>query len=88
MNIHLSGKVMQTNIQKWGNSLGLRIPNLFIKELKLVDGSQVEIIKQDEELIIRSAKSKKSLEEMLKLVTKENCHETIDFGKPEGKEVW
>ena len=35
---------MQTSVQKWGNSLGLRIPGVYAKELHLLDGSIVDIV--------------------------------------------
>ena len=39
---------MQTVVQKWGNSLGIRIPNLYVKEFDLRNGSSVEIVEEIE----------------------------------------
>jgi antitoxin MazE len=47
---------MKTLIKKWGNSLGIRIPSLFIKELSLEDGSSVSIKKKGKKIIIKPAK--------------------------------
>ena len=38
---------MQTSIQKWGNSLGIRIPSVYAKELDLLDGSIVDIQRKE-----------------------------------------
>jgi antitoxin MazE len=48
---------MNIQISKWGNSLALRIPASFIKEIKLKDGDKVEAtLSKDCSLIIRPQK--------------------------------
>ena len=48
---------MNIQISKWGNSLALRIPAAFIKEIQLKDGDQVEAtLSKDGSLIIRPQK--------------------------------
>jgi len=64
---------MKATVQKWGNSLGVRIPSYMAKDLSLENGSSVEIIEEDHRIIIQP-KNKKSLEEILSLITKENIH--------------
>jgi len=76
---------MQATIQKWGNSLGIRIPNLFAKDLSLKNGSSVEILEEDNRIIIQSSK-KKTLREILELVTEDNIH-SEQFSIPAGKEL-
>ena len=79
---------MRTSVQKWGNSLGLRIPSVYAKELDLLDGSIVDIQRKENEIIISPAKKKKSLNDLIQLITDENQHDEIDFGSPHGKEEW
>lgn len=79
---------MQTSVQKWGNSLGLRIPSVYAKELNLLDGSIVDIQRKENEIIISPAKKKKSLNNLIQLITNENKHDEIDFGSPRGSEAW
>jgi hypothetical protein len=43
---------MKTVVQKWGNSLGIRIPSLYVKEFDLKNGSSVEIIEESGKLVI------------------------------------
>ncbi|QWE11814.1 AbrB/MazE/SpoVT family DNA-binding domain-containing protein [Polynucleobacter sp. AP-Titi-500A-B4] len=48
---------MNIQISKWGNSLALRIPASFIKEIKLKDGDKVEAtLSKDGSLVIRPQK--------------------------------
>ena len=77
---------MRTVIQKWGNSLGIRIPNLYVKEFDLRNGSPVEVFEEEGRLIIKPKKL--TLEMLLSGVTDENKHPTIETGPSVGKEEW
>jgi antitoxin MazE len=76
---------MQATIQKWGNSLGVRIPSLMAKDLALKNGSSVEILEEDNRIIIQASR-KKSLQDVLALVTDENIHDE-QFSTSAGKEL-
>jgi antitoxin MazE len=76
---------MQATIQKWGNSLGIRIPGFIAKDLSLKNGSSVEILEEDNRIIIQASK-KKTLKEILELVTEENIH-SEQFSVSAGKEL-
>ena len=78
---------MEARIQKWGNSLGVRIPIGITKELSLENGSIVDIAENENQIVIKPIK-KKSLAELLSKVTDENIHNEFDFGRPVGKELW
>ncbi len=77
---------MKTVVQKWGNSLGIRIPSLYVKEFGLKGGSSVEITKENEKLIILPKKT--TLESLLSQVKEENMHAYVDTGSSVGKEEW
>lgn len=77
---------MQTMIQKWGNSLGIRIPSTFAKELNLKNGSTVEIVEEQGEIRIRPQKV--NLDDLLSGIRADNLHESIDTGSSVGKEEW
>jgi len=80
---------MQTKIQRWGNSLGLRIPRSFAKEAGVEAGSQVDLSVRDGDLIVRASKRRTyRLSELLEKVTAENLHREVDTGNPIGREVW
>jgi antitoxin MazE len=78
---------MEAVIKKWGNSLGIRIPNLIVRELSLKDGSPVEIHDKGNEIIIKP-KQKDQLALMLKKINEQNIHEEIETHGPVGKEIW
>ena len=77
---------MQTVVQKWGNSLGIRIPNLYVKEFDLRNGSSVEIIEEAGQLVIKPGKL--TLDHLLNQITEDNIHEAIETGPSVGKEEW
>ena len=80
---------MQTKIQRWGNSLGLRIPRSFAEEAGVEAGSQVNLSVRDGDLIVRALKRRTyRLSELLEKVTAENLHREVDTGNPIGREVW
>jgi antitoxin MazE len=77
---------METVVQKWGNSLGIRIPAVYVKEFNLQKGCSVEITEEDGKIVIYPPR--RGLEELLSQVTDETLHEEIDYGSPVGKEEW
>ena len=78
---------MEAVVKKWGNSLGIRIPNHITRGLSLKDGSYVDINNKGKEIIIKPIKKNK-LAEMLDNINEYNLHEEIDTGEPVGKEIW
>ncbi len=76
---------MKATIQKWGNSLGIRIPSYMAKDLMLKNGSSVEILEEDNRIIIQP-KNNKKLVDILALITKENIHEE-HFSSSAGNEL-
>jgi antitoxin MazE len=80
---------MQTKIQRWGNSLGLRIPRSFANEAGVEAGSEVDLSVREGVLIVRAARRRRyRLSELLGQVTAKNLHDEVDTGKPIGREVW
>ena len=80
---------METRIQKWGNSLGLRIPKSFAEEAHVEAGSTVDISVQRGELVVRPIRPRRyELRVLMKAITPENVHEAIETGTPVGREAW
>jgi antitoxin MazE len=80
---------MKTRVQKWGNSLALRIPKSFAAEVGLNPNSSVEISLKDGKLIVVPAdKPKFTLKQLLAQVTEDNLHDEVDTGSAVGGEVW
>lgn len=73
---------MNATIQKWGNSLALRIPMSFAKSFDFRQGSAVEVVLTKDKIEIRPQKSAKKyvLSEMVKKINKNNLHHEVDWG--------
>lgn len=80
---------MRTQVQKWGNSLAIRIPKSFAKEIKIEQGSVVDLSVVKGKLIAKAIdEDEYALEELLAGVTEENLHAEVDTGDAIGREVW
>ncbi|MCY4465521.1 MAG: AbrB/MazE/SpoVT family DNA-binding domain-containing protein [Chloroflexi bacterium] len=80
---------MVTKIQKWGNSLAVRIPKALVEEAGLERGKPVDIHYEDGEIRIRKRRRKRyNLDEMLATVPDDFEPEEWDIGPPVGNEVW
>jgi antitoxin MazE len=79
---------MRTEVSKWGNSLGVRIPKAYAKEVGLAEGTTVEVKVSGRKLILAAAQPEYSLEELVAAITPKNRHAETDWGAPVGKETW
>jgi len=91
------GIKMITSVQKWGNSLGIRIPKYILESTNIKENDNVDI-KQRDNIIIISKPNKiphKTLEERLTEFYKKPLDQItviesaeIDWGKKAGEEEW
>jgi len=80
---------MLTKVQKWGNSLALRIPKAFAVDAQLENDSLVEISIVKGKIVITPIPAPNwTLDELLEGVTKDNLHKEVDTETALGKEVW
>ncbi len=80
---------MNATVQKWGNSLALRLPAILAKDINLREGAKVILYRRDKGLYIEPCPKKKyTLKELVSGITKENLHSEIDTGAPIGNEIW
>jgi len=80
---------MRVQIQKWGNSLALRIPKPFAEEAEVREGTVVDLSLAEGKLIaVPDVKGRFTLKELLRKVTQDNLHKEIDLGGPAGREIW
>lgn len=77
---------MHSHIAKWGNSLGIRIPQALAAQIGLTAGCEVEMVIKNKQIVV--SKPKYSLQELLAKVDKNNLHGEIDFGASRGHEEW
>lgn len=80
---------MKVQIQKWGNSLALRIPKSFAVESNVTQGSSVNISLEDGRMIVTVIEEPEfSLGALLAQVTEDNIHGETETGNIVGKEEW
>ncbi|HEX3071019.1 MAG TPA: AbrB/MazE/SpoVT family DNA-binding domain-containing protein [Thermoanaerobaculia bacterium] len=78
---------MKTKIQKWGNSLAVRIPKPVAEEIGLTTQSDVEMSLQHGSLVLTPTRRPYALEDLVKDITPANRHDEIDLGPPMGREL-
>lgn len=80
---------MRTRIQKWGNSLAIRIPKPFAEEAGVRQGAEVELAVSRGRLVVAPlGQGRYDLRDLLAAVTASNLHEEVDFGGRIGREAW
>ncbi|MFZ3580381.1 AbrB/MazE/SpoVT family DNA-binding domain-containing protein [Virgibacillus sp. DJP39] len=78
---------MTTKVQKWGNSLGVRIPQKVAERFGVVNGSELELCVEERGILLKPVIKDPTLEELLAQITEDNRHDEIDFGGSEGNEL-
>ncbi len=79
---------MRTKVQKWGDSLAIRIPETFATEAQIGSDTIVELNYVEGKIILKPvARPKWTLEELLTGVNEDNLHQEIDTGPAVGNEV-
>ncbi len=80
---------METRVQRWGNSLALRIPKALADEVGLKDNSPVRLSLHERQLIVVPVhKPTLNLEALIAQVTESNCHAEVLTGPAVGGEAW
>lgn len=80
---------MRVQIQKWGNSLALRIPKPFAEEAEVREGTSVDLSLVEGKLVaVPDVKTRYTLKQLLSKVTKSNLHKEVSFGSAVGREGW
>lgn len=78
---------MKTQVQRWGNSLAVRIPKVFASQMGVGENTTVELDLVDGVLILRP-NTAPTLDELLAAITADNLHGEVDTGPAVGAEVW
>ena len=80
---------MKSRIQKWGNSLALRIPKSFAIEAGLCEDTAVDLSVTEGKLVVQpDSEEPLCLDRLLAEITDENLHGEWDTGPMVGKEIW
>ena len=79
---------MKLVVQRWGNSLALRLPKAVAKDLDIDSGTAVELRSNGQEIVITRVAPKLSLSALVSRITDTNRHGEINASPAKGKEVW
>ena len=81
---------MTTTIQKWGNSQGVRIPKIVLDTVKWTENEKIIILVEGDQLVIKKADENKreNIKELFADYKGEYEPSEIDWGEPEGEEIW
>lgn len=75
-------------VQKWGNSLAIRVPKDLARKLQVSEGSAVDLELREGELVVRPApRHSLSLKRLLNECKPSQLHGETDFGPDVGREV-
>ncbi len=80
---------MKTVLQKWGNSLALRIPSAVAAEIAVGEGHAVDLqVTKGRLLVAPIAKKRYELSDLVAGITAKNRHAEVPTGSVRGEEVW
>ena len=80
---------MKSAVQRWGNSLALRIPRAYAAETRMAEGSTVELTLRSGALVVRPIFRKRhALADLVKRIRPANRHDFVPTGNAVGREVW
>lgn len=79
----------ESTISKWGNSLAIRIPLALARQASLDEGDSVSLVLgSDGGIVMRPARRRYELSELVAQITPRNRHRETDWGQPRGEESW
>jgi antitoxin MazE len=79
---------MRTKVQKWGNSLAVRIPKPFAEGAGLKLATAVEVSLEKGTLRVSAVRPRWQLRALISKVTTRNRHAEVEVGQPVGRESW
>ena len=80
---------METKVQRWGNSLAVRIPKPFARHIHLSAGMKAHVNLKNNEIVIQPVSSTKAkLSRLLAAVEPRQLHGEMFTDKPVGRELW
>ena len=80
---------MESRLQKWGNSDGVRIPKAFLQSLNLKTNDKIIIEQVDDKIVISKCnKDKISLKELFDEYHGKNMAKEFEWDDASGREIW
>lgn len=79
---------MVTTVQRWGNSLAIRIPKAFAAQAQLEEDSSLEISIEGERIILAPPRRQWQLDDLVRKISQKNIHRETEWGVRKGEESW
>jgi len=81
---------LTVTIKRWGNSAAVRIPRSILAQANLEEGTDVEfVLSKEGEITLRAVHKRKSIQELFADYDEGYFQtEEIDWGNPQGNEIW
>ena len=81
---------MEVVVKKWGNSAAVRIPSAVLQTARLALEQPVDVRAEDGRVVIEpiSRIHRYNIRNLVRRITRQNCHAPVDFGKARGREAW
>ena len=77
-----------TQIARWGNSLGVRLPRSVALEARVDEGDRVDVSVRNGAIVLRPSRPAYSLDQLVAKITPRNRHGESDWGATVGDEAW
>jgi len=79
----------ETTVSRWGDGLAVRIPQGLANAARISEGDNLALALQpDGSILLRAARPKYELSELIAGITPDNIHGETDWGQCEGRENW
>ena len=80
---------MHVRVQKWGNSLAVRLPKPLAEDAEVKEGTVLNLAVSEGKVVATPVEKKKqSLKQLLAKITRKNLHAEVDSGPSVGREIW
>ncbi len=80
---------MTGTVQKWGNSMAVRLPKALARTAALKQGTPVKIEVKGKQIVVTPLpRPAYRLEDLVRKITKKNRHRAVETGAPRGGEAW
>lgn len=80
---------MEIQVKKWGNSLGIRIPQAIANQINIQDGSKINLVLENNKIELKPIVPEEyRLDDLVGLIDESNLQTEISSGKAQGNEIW
>jgi antitoxin MazE len=82
---------MRRRVQRWGNSLAVRLPAHLAEAFNLDEGTELDVREEARAIVLvpeRRKRGKYTLRQLAGRITTRNRPPLVDFGRPQGREIW